>query len=155
MNKIYTTYTEKDLSEAAAVTAGHAFTVSGACPDVRSLSCKLNLESGTSINVIATMDPGFSGTVTATVGGKACGAIRQTGTKYVIEIPNIHAHLLSHTFRITISTENGTLTLTGSGLSCAGAILNGANGNTAARNAAIAICRYSKAADTMKSSGQK
>ena len=79
-----------------------------------------------------------------------CNITPQKATQYLVEIPNVQAHQLSHKYTIEITTENGTITLIGSGLSYANMMLAGANGNTVTQNAAIALYRYSKAADVVK-----
>ena len=101
-----------------------------------------------------TVNDGFTGTLTAAADGKSYAATRQTDTKYLIEIPNVYPHHLSHKFGITIKTENGSLTLTGSGLSYVRTMLTKANGDATIQNAAIALYRYSKAANDVKSSGK-
>ena len=150
MRKFYSTYTDADLAEATATAEEHALATTGNCPDIKGLSYKVDFGSKTSIRLIVQMQPGFSGTLTAAADGAPCAATRQSDAKYLIEIANVQAHQLSHRFEIAITTENGTLTLTGSGLSYAQMALAGANGNPVTQNAMTAFCRYSQAADAVK-----
>ena len=150
MDKFYETNIASFLSEATEAVAGHALTVSGSNSDIKKLNYKVNFESRMSIHMIVVMKSGFSGTLSATADGTACNITQQTATKFLVEIPNVQAHQLSHKYTINITTENGTLTLNGSGLSYAKMMLDGANGNTVTQNAAIAFYRYSKFADVVK-----
>ena len=154
IRKVYRTYTETNLLEAVAEAERHAPILSGRCPDVTNLSYKLDLENMTSIRLIVTVKAGFSGTLTAAVDGKPCAVTRQTDTKYAIEIPNVQAHQLSRKFIIAVTTQSGTLTLIGSGLSYVRIMLENANGSATVRNAAIALYRLSKLAEAVKSSGK-
>ena len=107
------------------------------------------------------MKSSFSGTLTATatyvdnngnIQTADCTLTSQTATKFLIEIPNIQAHQLSHKFEIAISTDNGTLKLTGSALTYAQMLLANTEEytGTAMQDAMIAFYRYSQAADVVK-----
>ena len=150
MDVVYETNIGSCLDEASEAVAEHAIAVTGSNSDIRKLNYTVNFESRMSIHLIVQMQSGFSGTLTVTADGEPCTVTYQSGTKYLIEIGNVQAHQLSHRFEIAITTENGTLTLTGSGLSYAQMMLAGANGNTVTQNAMIAFWRYSQAADAVK-----
>ena len=102
------------------------------------------------IHVIVTMKKGFSGTLTATADNADCEIEQKTDRQFIVKIKNVQAHQLSHKFEIVIGTENGTLTLTGSGLSYVNMMFAMYASNPAGQNAAVAIYRYSKFADIVK-----
>jgi hypothetical protein len=153
MNKVYTTYTDADLTKTTATVADHALKVEGSCSDIQTLSFRLELDHMTEIRVIVTAKDGFSGTFTATVDGKATNVTKGSENRYVIGIPDVPAHQLSRKHTIVISTANGTVTLTGSALSYVNMMLETSGGNPAERDAAIALCRYSGFADKQKDPG--
>ncbi len=151
MDVVYEENINSLLDEVTAAVADHALTASGSSSDIKKLGYKVNFESKMSIHVIVMLKSGYTGTLTATADGEDCNITQQKATQYLIEIPNVQAHQLSHKFEIAITTDSGTITLTGSGLSYVNMMLAGANGNTVTQNAAIALYRYSKAADIVKS----
>ena len=102
------------------------------------------------IRMLVTMKKGFSGTLTATADNADCEIEQKTSRQFIVKIKNVQAHQLSHKFAIVIGTENGTLTLTGSGLSYVNMMFAMYASNPAGQNAATAIYRYSKFADVLK-----
>ncbi len=150
MDKVYTTYTADDIAEATAAVADHALVAESNCTDIQKLSYKLEFESETEIHVIVTMKKGFSGTLTATADGADCEIEQKTSRQFIVKIKNVQAHQLSHGFEIVIGTENGALTLTGSGLSYVNMMFAMYASNQAGQNAAAAIYRYSNFADILK-----
>ena len=70
--------------------------------------------------------------------------------KYAVDIPNVQAHELSKQHTIVITTENGTVTLTGSGLSFVKILLDAYTTDDTVQKAAVAIWRYSQFADIVK-----
>ena len=151
MDKFYNTYDEDDLADTVDAVADYALTLSGSNDDFKKIGYKVNFDSDMAIHLIVVLRSGFSGTLTATTeDGVECVITQQTGLKYMVEIPNVQAHLLSHTYTLNLTTENGTLTLKCSGLSYAKMMLDTANGDALMQNAAIALYRYSKAADAVK-----
>ena len=161
MDVVYEQSIGNYLDDTTAAVAEHALNVAtdGDISEFKKVNYTVNFESKMSINVIVQMKTTFSGTPMATASYEDdngvtqnvdCTVTPQTATKFLIGIPNIQAHQLSRVFEIAISTEKGTLMLTGSGLSYAQMILAGANGNNVTQNAAIALYRYSQAADVVK-----
>ncbi len=148
MDKVYATDIDAYLDEATTAVASHALNVTGGCSDIKSLNYALLMDSDTTIRVTIVPQSGFTGTITATVDGEAA-EVKTLGAKYAVEIENVHAHELSKQYTIAITTGNGTLTMTGSGLSYVKMMLTAYAGNDVAINAAIAIYRYSKFADVV------
>ena len=151
MDKFYATYTDDDLADTTEAVASHAISVSGSNTDISKMTYKVNFESDMAIHMIIAMKPEYTGTLTATTeDGVECVITQQTATKYMVEVPNVQAHLLSHKYTIHITTDSGTLTVVGSGLSYAHMMLASANGDPLVQNAMIAFYRYSKYADLVK-----
>ena len=148
MDKVYATDIDAYLDEATTAVASHALNVTGGCSDIKSLNYALLMDSDTTIRVTIVPQSGFTGTITATVDGEAA-EVKTLGAKYAVEIENVQAHELSKQYTIAITTGNGTLTMTGSGLSYVKMMLTAYAGNDVAINAAIAIYRYSKFADVV------
>ena len=73
-----------------------------------------------------------------------------SNVKYAVDIPNVQAHELSKQHTIAITTDNGTVTLTGSGLSFVKILLDAYSTNEMVQKAAVAIYRYSQFADIVK-----
>ena len=151
MDKFYHIYTDDELIEATEAVASHALSISGSSSEIKKMTYKVNFDSDMAIHMIVVMKPGYTGTLTATTeDGVDCVIVKQTDTKYMVEIPNVQAHQLSHKFTIHITTDSGTLTVVGSGLTYAQMLLAGANGDAMVQNAMIAFYRYSMYADLVK-----
>ena len=155
------TYSADDLSSTTSAVASHALSVetSGSVTnDIRKLGYTIDFESTMALRVTVTVKSDYTGTVTANwtseKGDSGECTVSQPSTNdtsvYLVEVPNIMAHQLSDKYTITITTENGTITLTASALSYAQMMLASANGNTTTQNAMIAFYRYSKFADIVK-----
>ena len=91
-----------------------------------------------------------SGTLTATADGVDCEVEELTSEQYVVKIKNIKAHQLSHKYTIVFMTKNGSMTVTGSGLSYVHTMFILCKNNPAGQNAAVALYRYSEYADALK-----
>ncbi len=153
MYKFYTTYTDADVSEAAEYVAPYALVAEGNTPDV-ALSYKLELETEMALRVILVPKNGYTGSITATLDGANCAVTPVDGmSKYIVECPNVKAHQLSKTHTFVITTENGSVTIKGSGLSYAHMMLQMYRNDPVGQHAAIAIYRYSKFADILKPEG--
>ncbi|MBR0437217.1 MAG: InlB B-repeat-containing protein, partial [Clostridia bacterium] len=150
MDKVYANNILNYLDDAATAVASHALAVEGSNTDIKSLGYALVMDSDTTIRVTIVPKSGFTGTITATVDGEAVEVKKISKVKYAVDIPNVQAHELSTKHTIEITTENGTVTLTGSGLSFVKMLLNAYPDNETVQNAAIAIWRYSKFADDVR-----
>ena len=124
--------------------AATALAAEGSNTDIKSLGYALIMDSDTTIRVTIVPKSGFTGTITATVDGEAVEVKKISNVKYAVDIPNVQAHELSKKHTIVITTENGTVTLTGSGL------LDAYTTDDTVQKAAIAIWRYSQFADIVK-----
>ncbi len=151
MDKFYHIYTDDDRNEATEAVASHALSISGSNSDIKKMNYKVNFDKDMAIHMIIAVKPGYTGTLTATTeDGVDCVVVKQTDTKYMVEVPNVMAHQLSHKFTIHITTDSGTLTVVGSGLSYAQIMLAGADGDTLLQDAMTAFYRYSLYADLVK-----
>jgi len=150
MDKFYTTYTADDVAEATEAVASHALAVEGTCTDIKNLGYALYMDSATSLRVTIVPASGFTGTFTATVDGEEATVTKVSKTKYMVEVKGIMANGLSKKHTIVIGTENGSVTLTGSGLTYVQMMLRAGASNANIQNAAVAIYRYSKFADILK-----
>ena len=150
MDKVYANNILNYLDDAATAVASHALAVEGSNTDIKSLGYALVMDSDTTIRVTIVPKSGFTGTITATVDGEAVEVKKISKVKYAVDIPNVQAHELSKQHTIEITTENGTVTLTGSGLSFVKMLLDAYPNNETVQNAAIAIWRYSKFADIVR-----
>ena len=70
--------------------------------------------------------------------------------RWFVRIENVSAHELSSDRTVTVTTDNGTATVTVSALSYVNSALNHYEDDAEAQNAAMAIYRYAKAADAYK-----
>nr|MCR5611346.1 hypothetical protein [Clostridiales bacterium] len=155
MDKFFTTYTEADVADATAFVADHALSITGENSDIEGLQYALDLEREMAIRVFITVAEDFEGEFTATVDGKDAEVTKLTDTMYMVEVKDVQAHQLSREYTITIATaEGGTLTIVGSGLSYANLMFDTYSSNTLGEYAAVALYRYSKAADELKASAE-
>ena len=150
MDKVYADNILDYRDAAVAAVADHALAAEGSNTDIRSLGYALIMDSDTTIRVTIVPKSGFTGTITATVDGEAVEVKKISNVKYAVDIPNVQAHELSTKHTIVITTENGTVTLTGSGLSFVKILLDAYSTNDMVQKAAIAIWRYSQFADIVK-----
>ncbi len=86
--------------------------------DIKAVSYSLTLDTDTAINLFITTADGYTGSVTASIGGNALDVI-QTGGRYKIVIAGIPANLLGDMKTVTITTTSGTSTVRVSALSYA------------------------------------
>ena len=149
-DKRYHDITEDDYTDAMENTEPYQIIRDNQCSDISNIGFSLLLDSKTSIRVYLTPADGFNGTFTSvTVDGKSATVTPKSGM-YMIEIQNISAHELSTTHTVVVTTANGTATITVSALSYVYRLLEVYPTDTVAKNAAVAIYRYSLAADAYK-----
>ena len=113
--------------------------------DIQKITYSVRLDSDTAILVYFKPIKNYDGSFTVTLDGDSCTAT-QEGGRYVVEIPNIGAHLLGTTYKIVAETEHGSATVEVSALSYVNSMLTAYAGNTNAENAACAIYAYCAAA---------
>ena len=143
MDKFYTTsYNYNDTQTGL---NGYGFTCENNGADIKGLSFATVLDSATAIRLLITPTSGYTGTFTATVNNDKEVKVSKSGSRYIVEIPDLAAHELSKTYTITITTEGGTATITVSALSYVKLLFN-AYETTPVRNAASAILGYASAA---------
>ena len=150
MDKVYEDNILDYRDAAVAAVADHALAAEGSNTDIKSLGYALIMDSDTTIRVTIVPKSGFTGTITATVDGEAVEVKKISNVKYAVDIPNVQAHELSKQHTIAITTENGTVTLTGSGLSFVKILLDAYTTDDTVQKAAVAIWRYSQFADIVK-----
>ena len=150
MDKVYEDNILNYLDDAATAVASHALAAEGSNSDIKSLGYALIMDSDTTIRVTIVPKSGFTGTITATVDGEAVEVNKISKVKYAVDIPNVQAHELSTKHTIVITTDNGTVTLTGSGLSFVKILLDAYTTDDTVQKAAVAIWRYSQFADIVK-----
>ncbi len=144
MDKCYTTAYDYDNTAAGLAYHG-AFTCVNDGADIKGLSFATVLDSATAIRLLITPTSGYTGTFAASADQGKEVKVSKSGSRYIVEIPDLAAHELSKTYTITITTENGTATITTSALSYVKLLFN-AYETTSVRNAASAILGYASAA---------
>lgn len=102
----------------------------------------VKLDSATTICLYYTPVAGYTGSVTSET-----YEVTPDGSRYVVTIPNIAAHMLSNTYEVVVTTQNGDATVRASVLSYVKLLLEAYTDNETAQNAAAAIYAYSQAAD--------
>ena len=102
----------------------------------------MKLDSATTICLYYTPVAGYTGSVTSET-----YEVTPDGSRYVVTIPNIAAHMLSNTYEVVVTTQNGDATVRASVLSYVKLLLEAYTDNETAQNAAAAIYAYSQAAD--------
>ena len=105
----------------------------------------MRLDSDTAILVFFKTVKNYDGGFAVTLDGESCTATKQSGG-YIVEIPNIGAHLLGTTYTIVATTDNGSATAEVSALSYVNTMLTMYAGNPTGENAACAIYHYGAAA---------
>ena len=122
--------------------------------DITGVLKSLTMASGVEINVYFDVTEGYTGTFEAMLvgGDREIEVVKESATRYRVDIKNISAHLLGNMYTLKVTTENGTATVKVSALSYAYSALNNeANaGNTNLLNAMAAIYYYYKAAYELK-----
>ncbi len=113
--------------------------------DTEKITYSLILDSAIEIRVFFKMTSGYTGVFEVAEPYTAT----QVGGRYQVSILNIPAHLLSETYTIAATTDNGTASVKVSALSYVHSMLN-AYTSTTAQNAAAAIYAYSQAANAYK-----
>ena len=114
--------------------------------DIQKITYSVRLDSDTAILVYFKPVKNYSGSFTVTLDGETYTATKQSDGRYLVEIPNIGAHLLGTTYTIVATTDAGSATVEVSVLSYVKSMLDTYAGNTNAENAACAICYYNVAA---------
>ena len=105
----------------------------------------MKLDSETAILLYYTPANGYSGSFSVKVNGEDYEA-KKSGSRYVVEIPNIAAHMLSTMYTVVATTDNGSATVKVSVLSYVREMLEN-HTDAVSQNAAAAIFAYSQAAD--------
>jgi hypothetical protein len=118
--------------------------------DVEKVTFALALDSNTSIYLYVKPQDGYSGSVSAAVGGKSADAVPGSDGRYRITIPGISAHKLGDTYEVKITTDNGVSTVKISAMSYVYACLTNENSTPAEKNCAAALGSYFKAAVAFK-----
>ena len=150
MDAVYTTGYDVDAIKTAV--ADYAFARENNSADVEKIAYSVRLDSDTAILVYFKPTANYDGSFTVTLDGETYTATKQDDGRYLVEIPNIGAHLLGTTYTIVATTDNGTATVTVSALSYVRSILNSSAyaDDATAKNAACAIYAYCAAAKTYK-----
>ncbi len=148
MDLVYHAYSEDEINLAKEDLAKYAIQRTLCTEDIRKATFTLVLDSRTALRIYVTSVSGYSGAISATIDGTPAEMIPE-GSRYIVELPNVPAHLLStpHTFAVT--TDHGTTTVVISGLSFAQAMIN--TGKPDSVNTAVALYYYSKAANVVNS----
>ena len=155
MDKYYTNSDNYNFNTILFEVSSKELTVTGTDADIAEVRHSLTLDSDTVINVYFKPADSYGGTFMAAVdGGEATAYSIGSDGRYCVKIKSIAAHELSTAHTITVTTANGSITVTVSALSYVNSALNYYNdandADRKARNAAAAIWAYSKAADAYK-----
>ncbi len=150
MDAVYTT--EYDVDAIKTAVADYAFVRENNSADIQKITYSVRLDSDTAILVYFKPTANYDGSFTVTLDGETYTATKQSDGRYLVEIPNIGAHLLGTTYTIVATTDNGTATVTVSALSYVRSILNSSTyaNDATAKNAACAIYAYCAAAKAYK-----
>ena len=140
------TYFTRSYEESAvgSALADYAISVQSGTADITGVTFTTVMDSETSIRLFFKRASGYTGTVTATVDGSPA-TIKESGSRYYVEIPNIPAHRLNLRHTVVLTTDGGTLTLQLSALSYVKLLFDNRT-DAIARNAAAAILNYANAA---------
>ena len=121
--------------------------------DIDKITYSLSLNAETGLNVFVSPNANYSGNISISVDGLSENDYTVTKQasdgRYKIVITNISAHKLGNTYKINITTDNGTSTYQASALSFINAVLN-ANYDTNTKNAASSIYKYYEATMTYR-----
>ena len=145
--KFYKGYEESDISAAINAVSGKGIVVTGEDDDISAITQSLTLDSTTAINLYFTLSDGYTGSFEASVGGEALEPQLQSDGRYKVSITGISAHELGQSYTVTITTNSGSKVITVSALSYVKAMFDAYPNDDHAKNAAVAIYNYSKAAD--------
>ncbi len=148
MDKFYTQNYNIDTVAAAVENMGVTCTLAGE-PDFGTPSFAVMCDSATEIRLLFKVPKTYEGTFEATVDGDSF-EVTMLGSRKAVQIKNVPAHMLSKTYEIVVTTENGSATITASVLSYVKILLSAYPDNASAKNAAAAIYGYSAAADAFK-----
>lgn len=143
-------YTEEEISEAVSGLENYGFRIVNNSRDIAGYGMSLSLDSNTAFNLIVKTAEGYTGAVTAKVGGKDANVRRDGKGRYRLSALDIAAHRLGDYLRYEIATENGTATVNTSVLHFVKRMLGDGTGESKQRDAAVAIYRYYKAADNFR-----
>ncbi|MBR6039647.1 MAG: hypothetical protein IKP38_04105 [Clostridia bacterium] len=141
-------YNAEDIAEDV---AEFALVRNNESTDIQKITYSVRLDSDTTILVYFKPVKNYSGEFTVTLDGDPYTATPEGG-RYVVEIPNIGAHLLGTTYTIVATTDSGDATVEVSVFSYVRSILNSSAyaDNTAAKNGVCAIYAYYVAAKAYK-----
>ncbi len=142
MTKVYTTTYDFDSIRSAVADSALAYSKNGA--NIGKINYALYLDSATVIHISLTPESGYTGAFTIILDGQDYTPT-VSGGRYIIEIPNIAAHMLGTKHTIKVTTSGGTATITVSALSYADILFRTTSGGSA-WNAAAALWAYSDAA---------
>ena len=148
-----TDYAAMDVSYKTAFDSYDVSDYAISCPDVKTLFSKVSfslvLDSETAIRLFLTPKEGV-GDITVTCSDGKTANVTRTGSRCLVEIPNISAHQLAKTYTLTVSAGDQSVTIKVSALSYVQLMLNAYADDTNALNAAAAIYYYAMAAKAFK-----
>ena len=124
--------------------ANYAFGKDLGSSQVAKVSYSLDLQSKTDLRVYFTLQPGYTGAVTATLDGSPVTAARLSDGRYCVTVPSIAAHELGTAHSIVLSA-GGACTVTVSALSYVDAALRSSSkvfANDTARAAVASLYDY-------------
>ncbi len=101
----YTDLKDADVEAARAGTKGKAFIRDLSDSQIEAMTYALNLVSETSIRIFVKVKDGYSGEVTAKMGGTSLPCQLQNDGRWRIEITGIPAHRLADTYQITVQAD--------------------------------------------------
>ena len=145
-------FTDSDVAAAKAAVAGYAISRDTGDSQIEAVTYSLNLESETAIRIYLRVKDGYTGPVTATLGGNSIECVKQQDGRYRIEIAGISADELGDTYNVTVSA-GGEFTISVSALSYVDTALNSDSAvfnNDIAHFAVTALYRYYIAAVNYK-----
>jgi hypothetical protein len=115
--------------------------------DIEKITFSLVLDSETAIRVYFKPSADYTGTVT--VSDSSLEAVQQKDGRYMVEIKNIGAGNLGHTYEFVVTTTNGNAQIKVSALSYVQAMLEKEDATEVAKNAVCAIYYYHLAAQAL------
>ena len=147
MDRFYAQSYDYDAIRDAVAGKAVGKTITGS--EITDASYSLVLDSETAIRVYFTPDASYSGTVSATVNGTAADVSVTDDGRYAVEVNGISAHQLGSTYRVVLTTENGSAALRVSALSYVQGTLASTE-NAIYLNAVCSIYAYAAAAQAYK-----
>ena len=138
------TYSETDVGNARTAVAERAIVRDVGSSQIAAVSYSLNLESETAIRIYLKVQEGYTGEVTATMGGEPIACVKQRDGRYRIEVGGISAHKLGDVYDITVSA-GGEFTISVSALSYVNTALTSESSvfnNEAAHYAVTSLYNY-------------